>query len=343
MMTVADWYAQGRRGGAPKVSVATITYGHEAFIGETIQGVLDQDVDFPVEMVIGEDCSPDRTREIILGYMEKYPGFIKLSNYPENIGAAENFQKTVRRCQGEFIALLDGDDFWTSPSKLRRQVDLMESRPQVSMCFHKTNLVYNGKVVVDQVEPRYGKSTYTLADMANWIYIATSSMLYRRQALPDFPSWYGECFFGDFVLKVLLAEQGDVAYIPELMGSRRLHDGSIWLGQNPKASQSVRLHLDTLQHICRHLPEDKVWPFERERRRLYYRLVHAYADEGDRELALRALKQGYGESGYDPRIERLEPMRSLVHLYAPPVYRGLRRLLRRRRQERIRAEMMGTR
>ena len=150
MPKVADWYTQGTDGEAtPKVSVATRTYRDEAFIGDAIEGVLMQEVDFPVEMVIGEDCSPDRSRDIILGYMERYPGFIQLSDYGQNLGAGQNFQTTVGRCRGEYIALLDGDDYWTSPHKLQKQVDFMEDHSEFSMCFHTTNLVHNGKTVVD--------------------------------------------------------------------------------------------------------------------------------------------------------------------------------------------------
>lgn len=341
MTRVADWCAQDNEGEIPKVSVMTITYGHEAFIAETIESVLMQDVDFPVEMVIGEDCSPDGTRDIIVEYMEKYPGLIRLSDYEKNIGAAANFRTTTNRCRGEYLALLDGDDYWTSSQKLRKQVELMDASPEISMCFHPTNLVHNAEIVVDLIEPRGRRSIYKLADIPNGIYIATSSMFCRRQALPDFPPWYDDCFFGDYVLKVLLAEQGDMAYIPELMGSRRLHDGSIWLGQNPLGSESIRLHIETISHICQYLPEELALPFERERRRLYYRQVHAYIDEGQREKAREALKTGYRVVGYDPHVERLEPIRSLVHLYAPPVYRLIRRLKRGRRTGRSYADLVG--
>src|SRR5690349_16516557 len=109
-----------------KVSVCMVTYNHEKFIEKAIEGVLMQETDFDVELVIGEDFSTDQTRSIIEKYQQKYPGKIIIAPSEHNLGMMKNFVNTLNTCTGEYIALCEGDDFWTDPTKLQRQVEFME-------------------------------------------------------------------------------------------------------------------------------------------------------------------------------------------------------------------------
>ena len=92
------------------VSVCMITYNHEAYIAQAIEGVLMQQTDFPIELVIGEDCSTDRTRAICLEYQQRHPGIIRLALRERNIGMMPNFVQTLQACEGKYIALCEGDD-----------------------------------------------------------------------------------------------------------------------------------------------------------------------------------------------------------------------------------------
>ena len=123
----------------PKVSVCMVTYNQENFIAQAIECALMQKTDFDYEIVIGEDCSTDRTREVVVDYQKKHPDKIKTLLHPYNLGPVHspgknNFIKTLKICKGRYIALCEGDDYWTDPLKLQKQVDFLEANPEYSFC-----------------------------------------------------------------------------------------------------------------------------------------------------------------------------------------------------------------
>src|SRR5688500_13476797 len=111
------------------VSVWITTYNHEKFIAEAIESVLRQQPSLSYEIVIGEDCSTDRTREIVLSYKEKYPDKIILYLPKQNTGMVQMTKKSYSFCTGRYVAWLDGDDYWVDPFKLQKQVDFLEANP----------------------------------------------------------------------------------------------------------------------------------------------------------------------------------------------------------------------
>ncbi len=110
----------------PLVSAKMITYNHAPYIAQAIEGVLQQEVDFPYELVIGEDCSTDGTREIVFDYQKKYPDIIRVITSDKNVGARKNGLRTGKPCRGKYIAYCEGDDYWHHPLKLQKQVDFLE-------------------------------------------------------------------------------------------------------------------------------------------------------------------------------------------------------------------------
>ncbi len=115
----------------PKLSVVFITYNHEPFIREALDSVFMQETDFEFEIVVGEDCSTDGTRDIIREYNDKYPGRMKLLFREKNLGCPTlNVYQTIMEAEGEYLAFLEGDDYWTDPKKLQKQVDFLESNPE---------------------------------------------------------------------------------------------------------------------------------------------------------------------------------------------------------------------
>lgn len=123
----------------PVVSVHMLTYNHESYIRQAIDGVMMQKTDFEFELVIGEDCSKDRTREICFEYQKRYPDKIRVLWWHENLGkvrhpAGGNLIRTTAHCRGEFIAYCEGDDYWIDPLKLQKQVDVMRAYPNVGYC-----------------------------------------------------------------------------------------------------------------------------------------------------------------------------------------------------------------
>ncbi len=126
----------------PLVSAHIITFNQEAYVARAIEGVLMQETDFPIELVIGEDCSTDRTREIVLEYQRNYPDTIRVVTSGRNVGMRRNELRTTYACRGRYIAFCEGDDCWHHPRKLQKQVDILNTYPEVGLV-HSGADVYN--------------------------------------------------------------------------------------------------------------------------------------------------------------------------------------------------------
>ena len=209
------------------VSVCMITYNHESYIAQAIEGVLMQKTNFPIELIIGEDCSTDCTRNAVVDYAEKYPEIIKLQLPNKNKGMIRNFVETMQVAEGKYIALCEGDDYWTDPYKLQKQVDFLEANEEYSICFHPVKIwKENEKELVDDFITREVPETTTILDLAEGNYMHTPSVVFRNnqdvfdefQKLENLP-------VGDYVLHMLNAKYGKIKKLPEIMGVYRLHDG----------------------------------------------------------------------------------------------------------------------
>ena len=129
------------------VSVAVTTYNHEKYIAQCLDGILMQKINFPVEIVLCEDCSQDNTLAICKEYASKYKNIRLIANNP-NKGYHKNFLQVLKECNGEYIALCEGDDFWIDENKLQKQIDFLSIHPEYSMCTHGRNLLIEEKNVV---------------------------------------------------------------------------------------------------------------------------------------------------------------------------------------------------
>lgn len=124
------------------VSIVCITYNHEPYLHDALEGFLMQKTTFPFEIILAEDCSTDGTRSICEVYAEKYPDTIRYIWSENNVGAVENEARALRSAKGKYIALCEGDDYWTDPLKLQKQVDFMEAHPEYSVTFHRYKIHY---------------------------------------------------------------------------------------------------------------------------------------------------------------------------------------------------------
>jgi glucosyltransferase len=134
----------------PLVSVCMITYNHALYICDAIEGVLLQKTNFSLELVIGEDCSTDTTREICYKYQERYPNLIKLLLRKENLGMKRNFIDTISACKGKYIALCEGDDYWIDPYKLQKQVDILEQNSEFGIVYTDIDIYYQNENTFDR-------------------------------------------------------------------------------------------------------------------------------------------------------------------------------------------------
>ncbi|OFY06126.1 MAG: hypothetical protein A2W94_01720 [Bacteroidetes bacterium GWE2_42_42] len=158
-----------------------IAYNVEPYIGEAIDSVFSQQTTFSWELVIGEDCSTDNTLRIIKQYRQKHPDKIRILEREKNLGLTPNSIDTQNNCRGKYIALLDGDDFWTDSNKLQILVAFLESHPEYSAAAHQSTII---KGTLDNPVRKFGAESdtdYGINDTITHRKFHTSSLVYRRE------------------------------------------------------------------------------------------------------------------------------------------------------------------
>lgn len=224
----------------PKVTVSITAYNHAPFLRQALDGALAQRTDFPVGILVGEDDSTDGTREIVREYAARHPDCITAYFHDSasklrikgRLTGRNNLAHNLRAARGEYIALLDGDDFWTDDTKLARQVAQLDADPTLSTSFHHALVVDEAGAPVETAPTiRTVKERYTLEEMIAGDFEAqTCTVLFRRSAIDPLPAWFFETPVGDFPLHVLNGHRGDFGFIDRTMGCYRVHAGGIWSG-----------------------------------------------------------------------------------------------------------------
>lgn len=225
----------------PLVSVCIITYNHELYIRKCLEGVMMQQTDFPFEVIIGEDCSTDRTREVIQEFEAKFPAIIKPIYHESNVGAARNnFEFCFPKFKGKYIAICDGDDYWTDPHKLQKQVDFLEENPGYVMCFHRVASVNAAGEPTGSQEAIAGPVLYDSKDIFH-ISIPTLSVVYRN-CIDSMPGEMYKVKSGDAFLFALLARHGKAADLGFIGAVYRVHSGGIFtrLSQAERFRQAIQ-------------------------------------------------------------------------------------------------------
>jgi len=216
-----------------------ITYNHEEYIAQTIEGVVMQKTNFPIELIIGEDCSTDKTREICIEYQQKYPEIIKLQLPEKNRGARCNFIEVLQAARGKYMAICEGDDYWTDPLKLQKQLDFLEEHEDVSMCFHNAKICRDKVVSFSNIMTKYGdsfpnfpKSCYVDVKtlVKEWV-VPTASMVFRRK----FVRYEENPLYGDQWIILTMAESGLIYYLSDTMSVYRI----LPTGMNINASKNL--------------------------------------------------------------------------------------------------------
>ncbi|GAB3323475.1 glycosyltransferase [Larkinella ripae] len=222
---------------ACKVSVCVPTYNHERFITQTLEGAVMQKTAFPFEIVIGDDGSTDGAPAIIRDYAERYPTLIRAHLHPHNLGPQEprefagrnNVLGLLKDCRGDYVALCEGDDYWTDPLKLQKQVDFLDANPDYSICHHNLRVIYEDGSPEHLFNSPDQKTGSTLEDVLEdrW-FIGTASTLYRNIFKDqEFADWHHRAASGDWALVIQLAAQGKIHYLNEIMGIYRKHRGGL--------------------------------------------------------------------------------------------------------------------
>lgn len=227
------------------VSICLITYNHEKFIIEALEGIYAQVSKFPIEVVIGDDCSNDNTSYLIKDFISNK----QLTNFyyhsrKKNLGMIGNWVTTIHECKGKYIALLEGDDYWTDPYKLQKQVDFLEANPDYVLCSANAN--------VDNYSDEPFRKTYcgfvqdrsfTNEEILTEFYAPTLSILFRNWLI-IFPDWFFNVMSGDTFLYLLLSEHGKFFYQNYVCGIYRHHNSGI-----SYLNDKLLWHINTIYHL----------------------------------------------------------------------------------------------
>jgi glycosyltransferase involved in cell wall biosynthesis len=213
----------------PIVSIACITYNQENFIKDAIEGFLMQKTTFPIEIIINDDASTDNTAEILRDYADKHPNLIipifqKENQYSKGFNPGVEFVFPL--CKGKYIALCEGDDYWTDPYKLQKQVDFLEANNDYTICFHEVMILKNGEMLTDYVTRRVPEETDIL-DLAEGNYIHTTSVVFKNKLFDNFPEQFSKAPVGDYFLHMLNAQYGRIKKFNQVMAVYRAHNDGI--------------------------------------------------------------------------------------------------------------------
>lgn len=245
----------------PKVSINCITYNHEQYIADAIEGFLMQETDFPFEILIHDDASTDNTQDIIRKYEEKYPNLIKPIYQTQNqyakvkrIGSFNNL-----RAKGKYIALCEGDDYWTCNNKLQKQVAILDNDLDIMLCVHatkvkKSNTEDNFSNVI-KLSNKNKVFSATEVIVGGGYFGHTSSFMFRASVLENAPKWYFDAPVGDLSLSLLCSSKGLMYYLNDEMSVYRRGIRGSWTKRmkNPKnrilhASRSIKMYEEYNQY-----------------------------------------------------------------------------------------------
>ena len=213
-----------------RVSVLCTTYNHEKYIRQCLDSMVGQKTDFPFEIIVRDDCSTDGTGDIIREYGEKYPGvvipFILEFNHFSRGLTNDSFAKMFGMARGKYIAICEGDDFWTDPEKLQAQTDYLEAHPDCSLCVTAShyadaegNLLKNKVFRTDTVSREL-----TMEELIDGWTAATNTVVYRKACLEKdvIIPFLGTCVNEDYARMVYLGLQGKVFYMDRMTGAYRI-------------------------------------------------------------------------------------------------------------------------
>jgi glycosyltransferase involved in cell wall biosynthesis len=213
----------------PLVSVVLRTYGHAPFIAQAIESVLIQRTEFPCELVIGEDCSTDGTREIVEAYGRTYPEIVKPVLPERNVGHGEMLRQALAATRGELIAYLDGDDYWSSRHKLARQVEFLQANPDCHDCFHDVSLVYDeAGAPSGTITPRLAEEHFGIEQILMECFVPAPAMMFRRSVFEELDREAFDSAWLDWIIHVQAATRGPLGYLPEAMACYRVHRGGMF-------------------------------------------------------------------------------------------------------------------
>ncbi|WP_397538311.1 glycosyltransferase family 2 protein [Rummeliibacillus pycnus] len=257
------------------VSIHCITYNHEKYIADAIDSFLMQKTNFKYEILIHDDASTDKTADIIREYEKKYPELIKPiyqseNQYSKGI-AVEEFNR--KRAKGKYIAVCEGDDYWTDLFKLQKQIDYLEKNPECSLVFHAAEFVNISNEPTGTIAKIAEENRIVYMDeissKATPYYIPTASRVYRKSSMEDLPSWYFKASIGDFPSALLIGNKGYFYYINEIMSAYRTGVPGSWTQRTFNGINDIKKNIELNKEIIQILNDFNEYSNYKFKKELY--------------------------------------------------------------------------
>jgi glycosyltransferase involved in cell wall biosynthesis len=241
---------------APKASIFVLTHDHVDWIGQALDSALAQQAPFEFELLVADDFSTDGTREKVLEYAARYPDRIRTFLPDRNLGVAGIWLQAARACRGEYMAILEGDDYWTSPDKLAKQVNLLDRNPGWSTCFHRATLFFDdGSRPARPATPAFSKDVFGLDDIMRSCFIPFLTVVFRRDVLATLPEWlFGYRWF-DWLFHIWCAQRGAIGFLDEDMARYRVHSRGNWSAQG-RVTQ-LEEDLNVYRRLAEEIPDSR--------------------------------------------------------------------------------------
>lgn len=222
------------------VSSCVTTYNQKEYIRQCLDSILMQKTNFKFEVLIHDDCSTDGTTEIIKEYEQKYPDIIKPIYQKENqFSKGKSITKTniFPKVKGKYVALCEGDDYWTDPYKLQKQVDFMEQNSDYSICFHNVKVIFENNSKSPTIFPDEAVKSriknFSFESLLKCNFIQTNSVMYRWDSVENIVDKFSDNILpGDWYLHLIFARQGNIHFMEDVMSVYRVNDGGIWGGKS---------------------------------------------------------------------------------------------------------------
>ena len=244
-----------------KFTVCLLAYNHASYIVQAIESILMQKTAFEFDIVIGEDDSNDGTRAIVQDYARRFPDKIHVilgsrsdvHKIHGRVTGRRNYHSVLSAARGEYIALLDGDDFWISAAKLQQQADYFDAHPECTVCGTDAWIDCAGERT--KFSARFWKKPgpiYTLEDVLSGDFVPPSCTLALRRSALDFPDMFWRTITGDMALYSICGSRGNFAVLPEPTAVYRVNAGGIYTtGRKPgERAEATPRELEKLQHIA---------------------------------------------------------------------------------------------
>ena len=213
---------------APRLSVSIVTYEQADYVRQALDSVLAQRTGFTTEIVVGDDGSRDGTGDILREIAGRHPERVRLLLHERNLGdrGLSNFMSTVDACRGEYVAFLDGDDYWTDPDKLQRQVDFLDAHPECVLCAHRVVQLWDDGSRDLSIRPYYHHRDGTVHDVGELMvenFAPKISTVVRREAASELPHWYRttRVASADWLFNVLAGRLGRIGYLADALAVHR--------------------------------------------------------------------------------------------------------------------------